>query len=167
MRPMEALVIWANRLRNRFSKRRFPAENVLLLLAHCLQNQDCDELVKHNIFNCKECGRCKMKALRALAERTGVQVHIASGGRGALEMARADRVRAILAVACSKEMAEGIRAAFPKRVVSILNSWPHGPCRNTDVDVSEVEAALDGLIEQSRISEDTHGHAARMPSAER
>jgi len=153
MRPIEALVIWANRLRNRFLRRRYPAGSVLLLLPHCLQNQDCSEPVKQDIFNCKSCGRCKMGELRALAERTGVQVHVASGGREALERARDESVRAILAVACSREMAEGIRATFPKTVVSVLNSWPNGPCRNTDVDVSQVAEALEGLIEPAPCQE--------------
>jgi hypothetical protein len=89
-----------------------------------------------------------MKDLRALAERMGVKVHVASGGREAIERARAPEVRVILAVACSKELSEGIRAAFPKRVVGVLNSWPHGACKDTDVDVREVESALLKLVRQ-------------------
>jgi hypothetical protein len=89
-----------------------------------------------------------MKDLRALAERIGVRVHVASGGREALERARAPEVRVILAIACSKELSEGIRAAFPKRVIGILNSWPHGPCKDTDVDVRQVESALNRLVKR-------------------
>jgi hypothetical protein len=83
-----------------------------------------------------------------MSERLGVRVHVASGGRDALERARAPEVRAILAVACSKELSEGIRGAFPKRVVGVLNSWPHGACKDTDVDVREVESALNRLVQR-------------------
>jgi hypothetical protein len=146
MRAIEKAVIWANRLRGRMAPRRYAAGNVLLLLPHCLQRQGCPELVKEAIRNCKGCGRCKVKELKELAERMGVRARVASGGREALECARSPGVRAILAVACSKELAEGIRGAFPKRVVGILNSWPHGACKNTDVDVGQVEAALREIV---------------------
>jgi hypothetical protein len=148
MSALQNAVIWINRLRNRASSRRYPPENVLVLLPHCLQHQLCKEPVREAIRNCKGCGRCKMKDLRDLAGRMGVQVHIASGGRNALECARAPEVRAILAVACSKELSEGIRGAFPKRVIGILNAWPHGPCKDTDVDVRQVESALNRLIKR-------------------
>jgi hypothetical protein len=148
MPALQTAVVWINRLRNRASSRRYSPEKVLLLLPHCLQHHACKEPVQEAIRNCKGCGRCKMKDLRALAERLGVKVHIASGGREALERARAPEVRAILAVACSKELSEGICAAFPKRVVGVLNSWPHGACKDTDVDVREVESALLKILKQ-------------------
>ena len=148
MPALQTAVVWINRRRNRASSRRYPPESVLVLLPHCLQHQACREPVREAIRNCKGCGRCKMKDLRELAERIGVQVHIASGGRDAAERARAPEVRAILAVACSKELSEGIRAAFPKRVVGVLNSWPHGPCKDTDVDVRQVESALLKIVKQ-------------------
>ena len=88
MRAMESTVVWINTLRNRIPSRRWPPENVLLLLPHCLQRRECKELVKEDIRNCKGCGRCKVKQLRELAERRGVQVYIAAGGREAVERAR-------------------------------------------------------------------------------
>lgn len=149
MRALESTVVWINRLRNRIPSRRYPPENVLLLLPHCLQRQGCREAVKEDIRNCKGCGRCKVKELRALAEHLGVRVHVAAGGREAIARARRPDTRAVLAVACSKELSEGIRAAFPKRVIGILNAWPHGPCKDTDVDVRQVEAALKRIVKDS------------------
>ena len=147
MRILDGVVIWLNRLRCTFSKRRYKPENVLLLLPHCLQNHTCKELVKNDIRECKECGRCKMKELKALADKTGVPVCVASGGRVAQQRARDPIVEVVLAIACDRELAEGIRATFPKRVYAVSNEWPHGACRDTDVDVAKVEAALSDLIE--------------------
>lgn len=146
MSALEAVVIWMNRLRGRVTRRRYPPENVLLLLPHCLQYQKCDAAVKEDIRHCRRCGKCRMKELCELAERLGVQVHVASGGREALTRTQRPDVHAILAVACTKELAEGIRATFPKRVVGVLNSWPHGACKDTDVNVAAVEQALTELI---------------------
>ena len=148
MLALDKTVVWLNRVLRKGIPRRYPARNVLLLLPHCLQKQGCPEPVKEHIRNCKGCGRCKMKLLRELAERYGVAAHVASGGREALTRARAPEVRAILAVACSKELAEGIRAAFPKRVIGVLNAWPHGACKDTDVDIAQVEEALSKLVER-------------------
>jgi hypothetical protein len=145
MRIVDNLCIWFNDLRARMSHRRFPAANILLLLPHCLQWRECPVRLRNDVFRCKGCGRCKMKALKELAERRGVQAYIAAGGREAQKRAARDDVRAILAVACRRELAEGIRATFPKKVVGVLNAWPHGACVSTDVDVAEVEAALDAL----------------------
>ena len=147
MRALDSLVIGLNRIRCRFRQRRYPPGNVLVLLPHCLQNQECKERIKDDIRNCKSCGRCKVKDLRALVERFGVPVYVVSGGRAARERAQAREVRVILAVACTRELAEGIRATFPKKVFSVPNSWPHGPCKDTDVDVAAVEAALAGLVD--------------------
>lgn len=161
MSTMESAVIWLNRLRGRMTRRRYPAERVLLLLPHCLQNHACKAQVQDDIRNCKRCGKCAMKELSALAERLGVQVHVASGGREALARAQRPDVHAVLAVACTKELAEGIRAAFPKRVVGVLNSWPHGACKDTDVDVTQVEGALKSLIADSAETTDRRPQAAK------
>ena len=168
MRVLDKATIWFNSLRCGLSKRRFSPENVLMLLPHCLQNSDCKEPVKEDIRNCKGCGRCKMKDLRALAEEYGMPVSVASGGREAQVRARDPKVRIILAVACARELAEGIRATFPKKVFSVPNSWPHGPCKNTDVDVAMVREALDRLVERAPSSapEDVRTPTPRVQSSQ-
>ena len=148
MRILDMVFLYFNRARNRLLPlRRRPPGNILVLLPHCLQNQECNVRLKNDVLLCKECGRCKMKDLKALIERRGVQACIAAGGREAQRRARRDGVQVILAVACERELAEGIRATFPKRVVGVCNTWPNGPCTDTDVDIGAVEAALDALID--------------------
>lgn len=148
MSAIESIFVWMNGLRNRMSSSRYPAGRVLLLLPHCLQKQGCKELVKDSIDNCKLCGRCKMKELRLMSERLGIKVHVAAGGREALASAKSPDISVIVAVACSKELSEGIRGAFPKRVIGVFNIWPHGPCKDTDVDVAKVETALRQIIQK-------------------
>ena len=147
MRVFDAMTIWMNRLRCAFAKRRYAPENILLLLPHCLQYHECRELVKNDLLECKSCGRCKLKDIRALVVRTGIQSCVASGGRVAQKRAMAPEIRVVLAVACKRELAEGIRAVFPKKVFAVPNSWPHGECRDTDVDVTRLEKELAQLLE--------------------
>ena len=144
---IDAASLCFNRIRNRlWPHRRYGAGNILLLLPHCLQNRECPVRLKNDVSRCKECGKCKMKELKALAQRKGVQSYIAAGGREAQQRSRRSDVQIILAVACERELAEGIRATFPKKVLSVRNTWPNGPCTDTDVDIAAVEAALDALI---------------------
>ena len=152
MMMLDGLVIRLNRLRTRASRRRFEPERVLLLLPHCLQNQKCAVRLVHDLDNCKGCGKCKMKELQALARQWRVQAYIASGGREAAQRARSPEVDLIVAVACPKELAEGIRAMFPKKVIGVMNAWPHGACKDTDVDVAAVESLLRRVLspEQSK-----------------
>ena len=153
MRAIDSLIVWLNRLRAGRARPRYAPQNVLMLLPHCLQNQACDEPLRKGLERCKGCGRCKMKELRDLAERWGVETCVASGGRLAQQRARAPHIRVILAIACKKELAEGIRATFPKRVLSVPNSWPNGPCKDTDVDVTQVETILESIIAPQVASE--------------
>ena len=155
MRALDALTIWMNRVRCAFAKRRYAPENILLLLPHCLQNHACRELVKNDLRECKGCGKCKIKDIRALAERTGIRSCVASGGRLAQKRAMEPEIRVVLAVACRRELAEGIRAVFPKKVFAVPNTWPHGECRDTDVDVARLEKALAQLLKAPAKEETT------------
>jgi hypothetical protein len=154
LRIREAIHVGLNRLRNRFSKRRYPADRVLLLLSHCLQNSDCSVRLKGNIALCEECGRCKMKELKGLSTRLGVKTFIATGGRDAARRAREDDTDLVVAVACHRELAEGITAVFPKRVVGLQNTWPHGECVDTDVDVDKLAALLNDLLQEDALTQE-------------
>jgi hypothetical protein len=79
-------------------------------------------------------------------DRTGVLFHVAGGGRQALTRVRDDDVDAVVAVACERELIQGIFGAFPKPVLAISNTRPQGDCHDTLTEVSEVEAAVRELI---------------------
>jgi len=146
VRVLEAIYVGLNGLRNRLSHKCYPPGRVLLLLSHCLQNSDCTVRLKGDLARCAECGRCKMRDLKALAERVGVKAFVASGGRKAARRAREDDCQLIVAVACARELSEGTAAIFPKRVVGVQNAWPHGECTDTDVDVGKLGAILGELL---------------------
>ncbi len=59
-----------------------------------------------------------------------------------MALARSRDVKAIIAVACEKELRSGIIACLPKPVVALINMRPNGPCCETDIDVDEVERAI-------------------------
>jgi hypothetical protein len=77
-----------------------------------------------------------------LADRYGVKLFVATGGRRAAERASRDDVKAIVAVACEKELRAGLFAALPKPVLATGIDWPCGPCKDTTVDFEQVEEAV-------------------------
>lgn len=128
------------------------AENVLLLFPHCLQASDCKQNVTSDINNCLRCGKCKVGDLLRLRDEFKVTCFLAAGGRQAVAMARQPWVKAIIAVACEKELFEGIVATAPKSVLAIKNSQPYGFCKNTDVDISKIRQAITRYVEPQQFS---------------
>ena len=139
-------LLFLNSFMNRLRRPHAPARHILLLLPHCLQRTTCEHNVVHDLDRCVRCGGCSIADLIALWEEYGVQCCLAAGGREAIAYARRSDIKVVVAVACDKELAEGVRAAFPKPVVTVSNLCPHGPCKNTEVDVEEVRRVLEEII---------------------
>jgi len=129
-------------------KLRVPAENILLLLPRCLQNDECNAKIARSIDSCGRCGRCDLTDIFALKEKYGIRVVVAAGGRQAVEAARRADVKAIVAIACAKELMLGILGVFPKPVISVYNHLSSGPCFNTRIAAQDVEAAIRRLMHE-------------------
>lgn len=147
------LVLWMNNtVRGKYlpgwlgGQKRFPPEQVVLLFSHCLQNSDCPQKIVNDLANCKRCGKCVVKGLLELSERYQVRCAVASGGEMALQKVKPENVKAVLAIACEMELAAGISAIYPKPVVAIPNTRPHGPCKDCLADLQVVEEGLKRLL---------------------
>ena len=137
------------RLNNRivqWRRIRVAPQAVLLLLPHCLHKQSCPQNVMHSLAECRRCGQCSVGALAGIREGLGVVACVAGGGRQALACVRNPEVKVVVAVACERELVQGIVAAFPKPVVAIPNATPEGSCVNTMVDPEKVANAIARLI---------------------
>jgi len=143
---LSRIIIFMNNLLNRFRKLKAKPENILLLVPHCLQITSCGRNVIHDIDQCAHCGQCNVTEILKIRDKYGIQCSIASGGRQAIAMVRDSSVRTVVAVACEKELSDGILAAFPKPVVAIPNERPEGPCKNTRVNMESAEKAIQALI---------------------
>jgi len=158
---VDELVVGLNNWLVRRRRRRVGAGEVLLLLPSCLQRTGCERSVRAGIENCERCGRCQLGEVLEMAERFGVPVSVATGGELALEEAHGDGVRAVVAVACAKELRAGIFGVWPKAVLAIKNERPHGPCKDTRVDMATLRSALEFFLGEPEPT----GPAARDGSA--
>jgi len=141
------LIIYFNNLFGSLRRQRVEASSILALAPRCLQYSECGRDVVSDIRNCAECGKCRIADMLALQREFGVRVVVANGGRQAAAAARDESVRVIVAIACEKELAEGILALrSKKRVYAIPNIVRCEPCINTDVEISEVRAVVERVL---------------------
>ena len=125
---------------------RVPANRLLILTPHCIQLDTCPYKVTRDISNCHQCGRCGVGQLLALSQKYGVHVAIATGGTLARQAVKKARPKAILAVACERDLTSGIQDVFPLPVIGVLNERPNGPCFNTRADMGKIEEAIRSFI---------------------
>jgi uncharacterized protein len=121
-------------------------DRLLVLLPHCLQDQDCSNRITTNPENCSRCGQCKVGELLSLGEKYGVHMRIATGGTLAREAVKKLRPKAIVAVACERDLTSGILDSIPLPVLGVTNERPSGPCHNTTVQLEAVESAIQTLL---------------------
>lgn len=93
--------------------------------------------------------RCLKKDLKQRAKEicTGfpdVMLQTAPGGNVARKIIQDLKPRAIVAVACERDLVSGIQDVAPHiPVIGICNSRPLGPCKDTSIDIEEFRNALE------------------------
>ena len=143
---IDKAVVALNNLSTHLRRTRCRPEEVLILFASCLQRSECDRRLDDDLTNCARCGRCAVAGFLDLADKYGVQVFRATGGRKAAARARDRSIKAVIAVACRKELREGIFACLPKAILAQTIAWPCGPCKDTTVEMDQVEKAVQWFL---------------------
>lgn len=123
-----------------------PPEKLMILTPHCIQNDNCLYKITRDTANCQRCGKCQVDDLLTLAETYGVKVAIVTGGTMARRAIQTMRPKAVLAIACERDLTSGIQDVFPLPVVGILNERPCGPCCNTRVSIERVKRAIEDFL---------------------
>ncbi len=123
-------------------------EELLLLAPHCLQHNECRHKITKDIHNCRRCGKCPMHDLLTVALAYGVNIVIATGGTLARKSILENRPRAVVAIACERDLSSGILDSYPLPVLGVLNQRPNGPCSETMVTSETVENTLNLLIKR-------------------
>ncbi|MBI5182797.1 MAG: DUF116 domain-containing protein [Nitrospinae bacterium] len=126
-------------------------EALLILLPRCLQNFKCKQRVVEDIDNCKDCGQCIITQFKSFRERYKFKINVVTGGNLARRIICRLKPSAILAVACERELVSGIEDIGFISVIGIANYRPEGPCKNTMVDMEEVEKTIKFLFNKKDI----------------
>ncbi|GAA0091599.1 DUF116 domain-containing protein [Paraclostridium bifermentans] len=121
-------------------------EDILILIPHCIQKSECKLKITTNVRNCKSCGLCNVKDLIDLQDKYNVQVFIATGGTLARKKIKETRPKAVVAVACERDLTAGVQDIRQVPVLGVFNKRPNGPCVDTKIDENEVENAIKFFI---------------------
>jgi hypothetical protein len=114
-------------------------KDILVLLPHCVQNAECRIRITFNPKNCVDCGRCRIGTLLKFTDSKNIKLAIATGGMLARKIIKENRPRAIIAVACHRDLIEGIIEIRKIPVLGVLNIiGKSGPCVSTDFDLDKV-----------------------------
>lgn len=116
--------------------------NILVLLPHCLQKDDCTVRITTDIINCEECGGCDIATIKKLVEQQKVEAAVATGGSLARKLIQDKKPNVIVAVACHRDLLEGLRDAWQYPIYAVLNERPKGPCHETTVSIASIEFAI-------------------------
>lgn len=131
-------------------KSKFEPSRVLVLLPHCLQNSRCGHKITgsagNGIDNCRRCGKCSIGDIADIVLRKGVKAYVATGGTAARNIIEKTGPKAVLAVACERELAEGMAEAGGVPVIGLVNERPNGPCGDTAVNLGLFEEKLDEIL---------------------
>ena len=123
-----------------------PAERLLVVTPHCLQLASCPHKITRDANNCKRCGGCNIGDLMKLSDEMGFYLFVATGGTLARQIIKEKRPKAVLAIACERDLMSGIQDVYPLPAVGVLNIRPNGPCYNTKVDMDEVRNELKKIV---------------------
>ncbi len=106
-------------------------ERILLLLPRCLSRE-------------------MNRAMRQLRDKYGILVALAGGGGEARRKIKELRPGIIVAVACERDLLTGFIEVNPHiPVIGFPNRRPCGPCKDTEVDIAEIDAAIRRHIKQA------------------
>ena len=89
-----------------------------------------------------------MSDLANLKEVFGVRVFIATGGTLARKIIMENKPKAVIAVACERDLTEGIQDMKHIPVLGVFNIRPNGPCFDTNLNIDEVKDAIKFLTNQ-------------------
>jgi hypothetical protein len=122
------------------------SQNILLLLPHCLQKTDCKIRITNDIIECEACGGCDMAKMKDIQQRFNVKAAVATGGSLARKLITDTHPDVIVAVACHRDLTDGVRDSWRYPVYAVLNDRPKGPCFETTVNAATIEFAIKKFI---------------------
>lgn len=108
--------------------RKIHPQELLVLLPRCLNPKLCE-------------------TIKTTAKAIDFHVLTVAGGELARNKIRELKPKAVIGVACERDLVSGIRDIMPQiPVLGIPNIRPEGPCKNTRISINELEEAIETFL---------------------
>lgn len=129
-------------------QQQYESHEVLIVTPHCLQQSTCGIKITSDITQCQACGACNVSELLDLQRRYGVETVVVTGGTLARKSIKDKHPALVIAIACERDLMSGLMDVRQVPVFALINERPEGPCRNTRVNITEVEQVLNRFLKR-------------------
>ncbi|MCX7698498.1 MAG: DUF116 domain-containing protein [Candidatus Goldbacteria bacterium] len=110
------------------TKEKFKAKNLLILLPRCFEKSIREKVLE-------------------MTRKYNCQIFIATGGSSARQIVKKVNPDAIIGVACERDLISGMADSIKSiPIIAIPNRRPYGPCKDTNIDIDELERAIKFLL---------------------
>ncbi len=126
-------------LRNRLNKEKFKsidAEDVIIVLPHCLRATDCPAKLGESGLECVGCGKCSINIIKSISEKKNIDMYIVPGSTFIKNVIKKRPFKAVIGVACPIDLNLAMMSLdkYCPQGVYLLKDG----CINTIVDVDNV-----------------------------
>ncbi len=112
------------------TKDKFKSENLLILLPRCFEKSVREEVLR-------------------ITQKYNCQIFIATGGSSARQIVGKVNPDAIIGIACERDLISGMSDSIKTiPIIAIPNRRPNGPCKDTNMDIEELEKAIRFLLKK-------------------
>ncbi len=134
--------------RNAAQENKFKAVDFserIVLLPHCMRSTgNCKAKDEGTYYTCVQCGACKIAQVSKLAKELGYKkVYIMKGGKAIQNILINEKIKAVVAVACHFEGAQGIKMTDKLNVITQFVPLLKDGCCDTDVDIEKVKQIME------------------------
>lgn len=133
--------------------KKYPPEDVIIILPCCMQSIKCIHRITQNVANCKKCGMCQIGEILEMSQKLGVKLFVATGGTAARNIIKANKPKFVLSVACERDLSSGIADIKNIPVIGILNQRINGPCIDTIVNIELLKEKLHAFVTYPQLEE--------------
>lgn len=122
-----------------------PFSERIILLPHCMRSTgNCKAKDEGTYYSCVRCGACKIAQITKLANELGYKkVYIMKGGKAIQNLLINEKIKAVVAVACHFEGAQGIKMTDKLKVITQFIPLLKDGCCDTDVDIDKVKQIME------------------------
>ncbi len=118
------------------------ARDICLFLPHCLRSRDCPASSDHEGIICEKCERCDIARLVSEGEARGLRVFCVPGGSLIETLVKKYRPKAVVGVACSKEITLALQLLWDKGIFVQAFPLERDGCFQTSVKLETILAFL-------------------------